>query len=218
MYPQPIRSQQTWSSAQFAQGPKAPPLSTWPTAPVISTMQNPAAAAVPHVGPHPSFVPPAPPGVNPQQWQNGRWMYNAPPGGVSNAQPHGLYPPPSMVGWHIPATWGIAQQYYYPQAQQEKQPDKSYWDTKLSDNGLGLQNMHIKCAISSFCSLTVPNYRSFGPRITGRSEERIRRRVREMHPVLLGRGFPSSMTTIPPPSQTVVSNTIVPSNRSNRAQ
>ena len=157
MYPQPIHSQQTWSSAQFAQGPKHPTISTWPTAPVISTRQNPATGAVPHVGPHPSFVPPAPPGVNPQQWQNGRWMYTAPPGGVSNAQPHGLYPPPSVAGWHIPAAWGIAQQYYYPQAHQEKHPDKSYWDTKLSDNGLGLENMHIKCAISSFCSLTVPN-------------------------------------------------------------
>lgn len=171
MYQQPIHPQQTWSSAQFAQRPKQPSISTWPTAPVISNMQNPAAAAgaVPYVGPHPSFVPPAPVGVNPQQWQNGRWMYTAPPGGVSNA-----HPPPSVAGWNIHSAWGVAQQYYYPtQMQQQKQPEKSYWDTELSDNGLGLANMHIKCAISpSFCcSLTGPNATlTFGPRILGSSQ------------------------------------------------
>ena len=154
MYPQPTHPQQTWSTAQFAQGPMRPTLSAWPTAPVISTMQHPAAAAaVSHAGPPPAFVPPPPPGVNPQQWQNGRWMYTAPPGGVSNVQPHGPYPPPSIVGWNIPDGWGITPQYYYPAPVQQKQPDKSYWETRIGNNGLGLENMHIKCAISSFLFL-----------------------------------------------------------------
>ena len=144
MYQHPLRPQQTWSSAQFAQGPRPPTLSTWASAPVIPTIQNAAVAAVPHPAPQHSFVPPAPPGVNPRQWQNGRWMYTAPPGGVSSAQPHGPYPPPAMVGWNVPAGWGITPQYYYP-SQMQKHPDKSYWDTELSDNGLGLENMHIKC-------------------------------------------------------------------------
>jgi hypothetical protein len=146
MYQQPLQHQQTWSSAQFAQVPKPPTLSTWPSAPVIHTAQNGHAAAGPHPAPHHSFVPPAPPGVNPQQWQNGRWMYTAPPGGVSNAQPQGPYPPPNLVGWNVPAGWGIAPQYYHPP---QRQAEPSYWDTKLTDNGLGLENMHIKYASSS---------------------------------------------------------------------
>ena len=145
MYPQPLHHQQTWSSAQFPQA-KPPPLSTWPSAPVIHTAQNGHAAAGPHPASHHSFVPPAPPGVNPQQWQNGRWIYTAPPGGVSNVQPQGPYPPPNLVGWNVPAGWGIAPQYYHPP---QRQAEPSYWDTKLTDNGLGLENMHIKYASSS---------------------------------------------------------------------
>ncbi|KAI0305125.1 hypothetical protein B0F90DRAFT_1701508 [Multifurca ochricompacta] len=143
MYQQPIRPQQTWSSAQFAQGPKPTTVSTWASAPVIPTAQTASTIAVPHPAPQQSFVPPVPPGVNPQQWQNGRWMYTAPTGGVSSAQPHGSYPPPSLVGWNIPAGWGITPQYYCP-PQMQKQPDRSYWETKLTNNGLGLENMHIK--------------------------------------------------------------------------
>ena len=146
MYQQPLQHQQTWSSAQFAQAPKPPALSTWPSAPVIHTAQNGHAVGVPHPPHHHSFVPPAPPGVNPQQWQNGRWIYTAPQGGVSTAQPPGPYPPPNLVGWNVPAGWGITPQYYHPPA---RPAEPSYWDTKLSDNGLGLENMHIKYASSS---------------------------------------------------------------------
>ncbi|KAI9511676.1 hypothetical protein F5148DRAFT_1146696 [Russula earlei] len=143
MYQQPLHPQQTWSGPQFAQAPKPPTLSTWASAPVIPTMQNASGVAAPHLASHPSFVPPAPPGVNQQQWQNGRWMYTA-PGGVCGAQqPHGPYPPPTLVGWNIPAAWGITPQYYHP-PQMQRQPERSYWDTELTDNGLGLANMHIK--------------------------------------------------------------------------
>ena len=150
MYQQPLQHQPTWSSAQFAQVPKPPALSTWASAPVIHTAQNGPAVGGPHPQPHHSFVPPAPPGVNPQQWQNGRWMYAARPGGVSNAQPPGPYPPPNLVGWNIPAGWGIAPQYHHPQ----RPAEPSYWDTKLTDNGLGLENMHIKYASSFLLSVT----------------------------------------------------------------
>ncbi|KAH9174702.1 hypothetical protein EDB89DRAFT_463766 [Lactarius sanguifluus] len=143
MYQQPLRQQQTWSGPQFVQAPKPPAVSAWPTAPVISSVHPASAAApVPHPASQQSFVPPVPPGVNPQQWQNGRWMYTAPGGGMANAQPHG-HPPPSLVGWNVPAGWGITPQYYHP-PQTQKQPERSYWDTKLTDNGLGLENMHIK--------------------------------------------------------------------------
>jgi len=146
MYQQPLHSQQTWSGAQFAsQGPKPSTLSTWASAPVIPNMQNAPQVAVPHPA-HRSFVPPAPPGVNPQQWQNGRWMYTGPTGCVGNAQPQAPYPPPNLVGWNIPAGWGITPQYYCPPPQMQKQPGRSYWDTEIGDNGLGLENMHIKCA------------------------------------------------------------------------
>ena len=157
MYQQPIRSQQTWSGPQFAQAPNPPTgVSTWPTAPVISSVHPAsAAAAVPHPAPHQSFVPPAPPGVNPQQWQNGRWMYTAPAGAMNGAQPHSHYPPPSLVGWNIPSSWGITSQYYHP-PQTQRQPERSYWETQLTDNGLGLENMHIKC-VSFSLSMAVPH-------------------------------------------------------------
>jgi hypothetical protein len=146
MYQPPLQHQPTWSTAQFAQVPKPPALSSWATAPVIHTAHIGRAAGGPHPGPHHSFVPPAPPGVNPQQWQNGRWMYTAPPVGVSNAQPQGPYPPPNLAGWNIPAAWGVTPQYYHPP---QKHAEPSYWDTKLTNNGLGLEHMDIKYASSS---------------------------------------------------------------------
>lgn len=153
MYQQPLRSQQTWSGPQFTQAAKPMAVSTWATAPVIPSVHpGSTAAPVPHPASQ-SFVPPVPPGVNPQQWQNGRWMYTAPPGGgMSSAQPQGQHPPPSLVGWNVPSGWGITPQYYHPPPQ--KQPERSYWDTQLSDNGLGLENMHIKC-VSFPLSMTV---------------------------------------------------------------
>lgn len=74
-------------------------------------------------------------------------MYTGPAAGgvTTNAHPQGPYAPPSQVGWNVPSGWGVTPQYYYP-SQVQKQPEPSYWDTKLTDNGLGLENMHIKCA------------------------------------------------------------------------
>ncbi|KAF8271843.1 hypothetical protein EI94DRAFT_1719621 [Lactarius quietus] len=113
------------------------------TAPAISSVHPAsAAAAASHPAAHHSFVPPAPPGVNPRQWQNGRWAYTAPAGAMNGAQPHSQHPPPNQVGWNIPSGWGIAPQYYHP-PQTQAQPERSYWDTKITDNGLGLENMHI---------------------------------------------------------------------------
>ena len=63
---------------------------------------------------------------------------------MNTAQPQ-AYPPPTQVGWNVPAGWGITPQYYHP-PQTQKQPERSYWDTQLTNNGLGLENMHIKCA------------------------------------------------------------------------
>ncbi|KAH9974019.1 hypothetical protein BGW80DRAFT_1304835 [Lactifluus volemus] len=147
MYQQPpLRPQQTWPNSQFAQGPQPAAVPTWASAPVITAIHNATttgAIPVPRQVPTQSFVPPVPPGVNPQQWQNGRWRYTGPAAGLNGTQPHGPYPPPSLVGWNIPAGWGITPQYYCP-PQQQKQPDRSYWDTKLTNNGLGLENMHIK--------------------------------------------------------------------------
>jgi len=51
-----------------------------------------------------------------------------------------------MVGWTA-AGWGIPQQYYFP-PKQPRRPDPNYWQTQLTDNGLGLENMHIKYAFS----------------------------------------------------------------------
>jgi hypothetical protein len=65
---------------------------------------------------------------------------------MSNAQPQGPFPPPNLAGWNIPAAWGVTPQYYHPP---QKQAEPSYWDTKLTDNGLGLEHMDIKCASSS---------------------------------------------------------------------
>ncbi|KAI0264734.1 hypothetical protein BC834DRAFT_970664 [Gloeopeniophorella convolvens] len=142
MYQQPLRPQQTWPAHQFAQAPKPNAVSTWPSAPVIPGGHAAPGAATAHVQPAPAtqaFVPPVPPGVNPQQWQNGRWSYTSGPG----AQPQAAHPPPTALGWNVPSGWGVAAQYYYP-PQAQKQPDRSYWDTQLTDNGLGLENMHIK--------------------------------------------------------------------------
>jgi hypothetical protein len=146
MYQQPLHSQQTWSGVQFAQTTMPSTLYAYASAPVVTTMQGAPAMAVSHQ----SFVPPAPPEVNLLQWQNGMWMYTAPAGSASSSQAHDPYPPPTILGWNIPDSWGIAPQYYHPQAtqvqKQQKQRDQSYWDTKLSDNGLGLENMDVKCA------------------------------------------------------------------------
>ena len=137
MYQQPLHSQQTWSGVQFAQTTMPSTLYTHASAPTTAVSHQP-------------FVPPAPPEVNLLQWQNGMWVYTAPPGNASSSQPHDAYPPPTVLGWNIPDSWGITSQYHHPQAtqvqKQQKQPDRSYWDTKLSDNGLGLENMHVKCA------------------------------------------------------------------------
>ncbi|KAA1473072.1 hypothetical protein DENSPDRAFT_220526 [Dentipellis sp. KUC8613] len=83
--------------------------------------------------------PPVPQGVNPQTWMQGRWRYQHP---APSATYGPALPPPSAVGWNVHSGWGVpaAQTYYPPQ----RRPDPSYWQTELSNNGLGLENMHIR--------------------------------------------------------------------------
>lgn len=89
--------------------------------------------------------PPPPPGVpvNAQSWQRGQWVFN--PAFRAHVAPQ---MPANFAQW---AHFGFAQQGQQAQAQSynpykrvPKQPDPSYWSTELKDNGLGLENMHIR--------------------------------------------------------------------------
>ncbi|THH13292.1 hypothetical protein EW146_g6905 [Bondarzewia mesenterica] len=130
---------------------------------------NSSGRPVPYSYPGP---PPAPPGVNPNHWASGRWQYHPPPagyqmpvstasaaaaaaaaasrnsasssrpsGGPARAPAYGPYPPPSMIGYNIPPGWGIPPQYWQPR---QNQGSEDYWKTELKENGLGLENMHIR--------------------------------------------------------------------------
>jgi hypothetical protein len=65
-------------------------------------------------------------------------MYTAPTGAMKGAQPLGQYPPPTLVD----PLAGESPHNTSPSSD-TKQP-VSYWDTHLTDNGFGLENMHIK--------------------------------------------------------------------------
>ncbi|PIL22318.1 hypothetical protein GSI_15006 [Ganoderma sinense ZZ0214-1] len=103
---------------------------------------------------HPSIPfnskpPPVPAGVNPQAWQTGQWLVNPyfrPQQGLSQAQP--VWAP---HGWgsavaqaQAQAQAHQAQANYNPHKRIPNPGDATYWATKLSDNPLGLENMHIK--------------------------------------------------------------------------
>ncbi|OSD08173.1 hypothetical protein PYCCODRAFT_1463401 [Trametes coccinea BRFM310] len=89
-----------------------------------------------------SAPPPAPAGINPQMWANGQWQANPyfrPPQGMTQ-------PPNSFQMWAPHPGWGAAAggQSRNPYKRIPNPGDASYWATKLSDNPLGLENMHIK--------------------------------------------------------------------------
>ncbi|RDX54661.1 hypothetical protein OH76DRAFT_1478925 [Lentinus brumalis] len=83
--------------------------------------------------------PPVPPGVNPQTWMNGQWQPNPmfrPQPGMTQS---------SMPTWAPHPGWGAAvAQAANPFKRIPNPGDASYWATKLSDNPLGLENMHIR--------------------------------------------------------------------------
>ncbi|RPD65662.1 hypothetical protein L226DRAFT_594088 [Lentinus tigrinus ALCF2SS1-7] len=82
--------------------------------------------------------PPVPAGVNPQTWMNGQW------------QPNPMFrPQPGMTQTQVPMWaphpgWGPAVAQANPFKRIPNPGDASYWATKLSDNPLGLENMHIR--------------------------------------------------------------------------
>ena len=99
--------------------------------------------------------PPVPQGINPQQWMNGRWQPNPmfqPQAGMTQSGIPQWAPHP---GWGVPMTAAqVAQAHAFAQAQANNASgrrvpnpgDANYWSTKLSDNPLGLENMHIRYA------------------------------------------------------------------------
>src|SRR5882762_6689681 len=116
----PYGQQQSWTRP-----PAAPNATAQPSVPIQPGYGLPA-------------PPPVPPGVDPNHWRSGYWRYQPQPGYPQQQHPpQGAHPPPSMVGWTA-AGWGIPQQYYFP-PKQPRRPDPTYWQTQLTDNGLGLQ-------------------------------------------------------------------------------
>lgn len=94
------------------------------------TWPPPAGVALPPNFPGP---PPMPPGANTHpHWKAGFWQYN--PAYNMNAGP-GVPWAPGM-GWaqNVPANFN-------PHKRIPRPPSPSYWQTQLSDNGLGLENM-----------------------------------------------------------------------------
>ena len=92
-----------------------------------------------------SAPPPVPTGVNPQTWMNGQW------------QPNPMFrPQPGMTQgavqmWAPHPGWGqAAQRGQQPWKRPINPGDPSYWATKLSDNPLGLENMHIRCVPNGY--------------------------------------------------------------------
>ncbi|KAI1793221.1 hypothetical protein LXA43DRAFT_1001426 [Ganoderma leucocontextum] len=93
-----------------------------------------------------SKPPPVPAGVNPQTWQTGQWRINPffrPQPGITHGQPVWA-PHPGWGSAVAQAQAHQAQSTYNPHKRIPNPGDATYWATKLSDNPLGLQNMHIK--------------------------------------------------------------------------
>ncbi|KAH7924699.1 hypothetical protein BV22DRAFT_1195719 [Leucogyrophana mollusca] len=74
--------------------------------------------------------PPIPAGANVQhpQWKSGYWQYNP------NVQG-------APMPWAPGMGWGVPQANYNPYKRIPRPPSPSYWKTKLTDNGLGLEGM-----------------------------------------------------------------------------
>ena len=121
------------------------------TAPATITVGQPSAAVWPAVYPSAFPAPPVPPGVNPRLWQTGQWHYNPAVSQVTAPQSRSVpvpftHAPPSITGWNVHSGWGVPAQYYHPSVLQKKpeKQDSEYWNTQLTENGLMLENMHIK--------------------------------------------------------------------------
>ncbi|KZV76692.1 hypothetical protein PENSPDRAFT_390313 [Peniophora sp. CONT] len=85
---------------------------------------------------YPAYPAPAvaPPGVDPQRWQQGKWRY------IGAAPAKAAAAAPQDVGYNVASGWGVPQ-HYYPSNKVHKPKDPSYWATAISDNGLKLENM-----------------------------------------------------------------------------
>ncbi|KAI0937531.1 hypothetical protein AcV7_003535 [Taiwanofungus camphoratus] len=113
---------QVWS-----QMPSAPPgwMGTWP----------------PPAPPTGSGPPPAPAGVNPQAWGAGQWVLNPMYRGPMNGAQ------PMMQAWVPHPSWASqagAAANWNPYKRVPNPGSAEYWSTKLVDNPLGLENMHIR--------------------------------------------------------------------------
>jgi hypothetical protein len=87
-------------------------------------------------------------GVSQQAWSDGQWVLNpnVPNYAAGAAAAQGQWAP--WPGWAAAAQQHAQQQQqqsYNPYKRVPKPADKSYWETKLQDNGLGLMGMEQKC-------------------------------------------------------------------------
>lgn len=121
------RAMLTWMNAQQYQHyvAHAPAPSGWkgswpPTAPVG------------YPGP-----PPPPQGmkIDPKMWYQGQWQFNPMYRSVASAQAQAWAPHPM---------WQQQAADFNPYKRKPNPGDAAYWGTKLSDNPLGLHNMHIR--------------------------------------------------------------------------
>lgn len=92
----------------------------------------------------PSGPPPPPQNmkVDPKTWFQGQWQFNPAFRTAPSAQPQAWAPHP---------VWQQQAADYNPYKRKPNPGDAAYWATQLSDNPLGLHNMHIKYVLSS-CS------------------------------------------------------------------
>ncbi|KAL4247477.1 hypothetical protein ABKN59_007937 [Abortiporus biennis] len=81
--------------------------------------------------------PPPPPGVDASRWVGGQWQFNPSYRPVTAAVP--------AAAWAPHPGWGpAAAAAYNPHKRIPNKGDYNYWNTKLVDNPLGLENMHIR--------------------------------------------------------------------------
>ncbi|OCH87767.1 hypothetical protein OBBRIDRAFT_837102 [Obba rivulosa] len=103
-----------------------------PAGPVGAWSTN---APAPYPGP-----PPVPAGVDPRAWSSGQWAINPMyRGAVMPAQG-------AFQAWAPHPSWGpaVANANYNPYKRVPNPGSAEYWNTKLLENPLGLENMHIK--------------------------------------------------------------------------
>jgi hypothetical protein len=98
----------------------------------------PGAPLPPFLGPPPNVA-----GVNQWTWSDGQWVINPQVAATLTAGPGVVPPAQGGVSWQGDAAGQQQQQQknYNPYKLVPKQAEKLYWETKLSENGLGLQGM-----------------------------------------------------------------------------